>query len=170
MLSFPESQLKACKLKSRICAIADWQQILPPLFGIDQLACLIYPCYRGGSRGWPALLGTRSDFRTISITISIWVWANFRWHGQICRLDPPLCYAVSGVETLGQKGTCPLNISCKKIYLSTRRSGDKQRGKNDCLYFALIVLPTLEKWPWLQHWLFYNSSMTFILASALTLI
>ena len=61
---------------------------------------------RGESRGWPALLETRSDFRKISITISIWVWPNFRWHGQICwlwhsqicwlwhsqicRLDPPL--------------------------------------------------------------------------------
>ena len=33
---------------------------------------------RGGSRGWPALRGTRSDFRKISITISIWVWPNFR--------------------------------------------------------------------------------------------
>ena len=33
---------------------------------------------RGESRGWPALLGTRSDFRKISITISIWVWPNFR--------------------------------------------------------------------------------------------
>ena len=42
--------------------------------------------FRSGSRGWPALLGTRSDFWTgettvtilsVSITISIWVWPNF---------------------------------------------------------------------------------------------
>ena len=27
------------------------------------------PCIRGGSRGWPALLGTRSDFRLLVLLL-----------------------------------------------------------------------------------------------------
>ena len=56
---------------------------------------------QGGIQGVAGIAWDTVRFLSISDTISIWVWPNFRWHGQICRLwhgqicmlDPPLKWA-----------------------------------------------------------------------------